>query len=735
MNLPSINFQQNFTGNINRISDIAKVGLKDIKEKTGMNSDQLIGMGGNLIAEPVLKKVGAKALAGAFDHIQEPLMAIDLADPYNYNMVPTREGIDAQAKTMFQLVENMRKGYIDDIYKKTYGTNGPTGAYSQIDKRIGQMIPHYYTIKHFTMGDLGLDQCEYINMSNFIDDQGQPIQLTPSGGSNPLIPYQFMLNTANCPTGYQSYYQDYYIKNHPDTQILDCQLNDGYLDLVTYTATSGASGPYISDLSRATTSCSLNDSDGKYYQYRYRVVLQNPQNGGKECPTGTVDNMYTETIPCPSQDCSYKTDWYHNNYDSNGNISGTSPDWSDCFQSGLCSGYHSTGSLSDDDQYYYNLFNCNQKKSDGTYDTSQWYQIRTRDVLTGAKNGGNCDSLQIRSNYDPSNTVCQSQDCALIGDWYHNNYNSNGNISGTGPDWSNCFQSGLCSTYHSTGSLSNDDQYYYKLFNCDQKKSDGTYDTSQWYQMRQKVVSVPAKQGGKCDSVQIRSNYDTSSTCKPVNCSYSDWSSTGSCGLFNTTDASTFHKPPGWYTYQTRQIQSQSAYGGIQCSSDDLDYVRLSECNKNDCVLSDWKTTDCYIDSTDGKYKRMKYKSVVQQATNGGSCTGPIIQYESCPTKNCAVSPDWSNWSNCSLSPDGKTFVRYRSKSVLQQPSAGQQCSPLLQQETCQPQNCQVGNWSDWSSCYTNNVGQRIQTRVGEILTPSLYGGTSCPDLNQYRSC
>jgi len=54
--------------------------------------------------------------------------------------------------------------------------------------------------------------------------------------------------------------------------------------------------------------------------------------------------------------------------------------------------------------------------------------------------------------------------------------------------------------------------------------------------------------------------------------------------------------------------------------------------------------------------------------------------------------------------------------------------------EFCGVYDCQVSEWSEWSSC-SARCGQGKSGRTRTVLRPESNGGVSCPDLEQQRSC
>ncbi len=819
-----------------------------IENTAGMTKYDLIGMAGNMMLEDnsfMMKKF--PKLNKLYSGPQDALGFIDMADPYNYNQVPSRGDMSAQAKQLFAAVEGGRRTALDDIFKQTYGdtppegclgtypdkcpnlvqqwcdldkakltdikantnnyvwciakndiikksecTAGPTSPitpeqvqkwgtdadarckllqdnkdnlvwcndkqavtlasrcsgetrpincpvpkdtkiqsckqYKALETQFAQDIPRYYTIKNFRAADFDADGCTFIDPANFKEE------ITGPDGTNPLIPYQFMLNKGDCPSEYMTYYQDYYVKNHPDTQVLDCNFYDGYMNMKVYNDSGYQTVEFTNDLALATTECSYDDKDGKYYKNKYRIVKQFPQNGGKECPEGTADDgTLAERELCPSEDCTFKpsttnTDdqgWYFKT------SSGTKkPGWSNCFQADYCNTFHDTTPLTATEKITY-LTKCTNPTdcSQSTDPNCTEYPEECSPLQYRLKN--NALSATDQTYYT---TNCQTG--PVISESYNSLTRERTVVRG--PIGDQCKLMDFQAKNHDKITLNEEDNFYYTLFSCNQTKADGSYDDEQWYQYRQRDVDKPAKYGGQCDNYQVRNQYNSDSECKPKDCVYKPWSEPGECGLYDKETMDRYNLPEGWYSLQTRDVLTQGDYGGTECSDQDIEYVKFTTCPAKNCVLEEnWNTTECYIDSSDGMYKRMKYKSVLQDAENGGTCEGPQLVIEPCDQQpqECKVSPTWSSWSNCDLAEDGYTYVRYRKKDLLQIPSAGQQCSDLIEREVCSPQNCQVGAWKDWGSCVSDGSGSYKQTRTRSITQQPAYGGNSCPLTSETRPC
>jgi hypothetical protein len=125
----------------------------------------------------------------------------------------------------------------------------------------------------------------------------------------------------------------------------------------------------------------------------------------------------------------------------------------------------------------------------------------------------------------------------------------------------------------------------------------------------------------------------------------------------------------------------------------------------------------------------------------GKPCPSPSLLTQACNTQPCKVDcvpGPWSDWDiECPLC--GLNVTRHRTRSVVT-PSQGGGAECVLDDyqkcdiEPCQ--NCQLSDWSAWSSC-SLPCGTGVQTREKDIISQPGPGGVPCESLvtSQTQNC
>ena len=842
--------------------DVMKSVWDGVLEKTGMTPYQAYGM----IANMGLGVVAEGRVPG-FSLFNEIGMLADMYDVDDSQKIPTRDYLNTLASQYFVGYEG-NHDYMSDTYytSHTPGTTQVTPAIRQSDdyKKKTSMydqVSRYYTIKHFQPSDLNVDTCTYMNVANL----SQPI--TDDSGANPFLPYEYSLDTGNCPsTAYQNYYQDYYVKNHPDNQVYDCQVSPAYLDIsklfdqnqmvettqtpstasinlhlplfttgcvfelvnsknqldlagtyalvtrpITYDLTIGTPsrarlanslyGKYVIDPRNASSSTTNFSSPiqyleltntgpviytgayapyGPYYVIQFGtsttfgLVTMEPfpriflatQSGKDYIPTGDI-LQYSPNCMNTSGLLDLGGIWKVKGSRQLVSIgTRSSSNVSTIAYQDVASQYRLDGS-----SLVYDMTTPLTVSLNGLVgsvsitpipnimwaDGSMWewkglgsyYKYAYRNVQLPRNGGAACDPMYtLDGGLAMERVPCHVSDtwiptdCSPSTAWYNPSIDSQG-VKKKLPGWSVCYQdTGACAPFASRMPSTNDEWGIWEAYKCWQKDASGKMDMTQWYQTRQ--FDGSASQTTNCNNFQIRSNYDPNSECSiRKDCTYGTWSDPTGCFVFNDSDLAYYNgvtmtsgKP---YMAQWRDVVNDGQNGGIMCDTSSWkDRMKVTECPVTPCVLSDWKVSDCFMDS-DGVAKQYKYKDVVTDAVNGGSCVLPDPTLVPCAVTNCSFS-DWSNWSQCLPDESGK-YVQYRARKVTNTPANTICTDTIWDKQTCAGKDCQLGTFSDWGACLpyggtdAQYKGKKVHMSIANILQEPQYGGKGCGPTVRYKLC
>ncbi|EQC36858.1 hypothetical protein SDRG_05688 [Saprolegnia diclina VS20] len=119
----------------------------------------------------------------------------------------------------------------------------------------------------------------------------------------------------------------------------------------------------------------------------------------------------------------------------------------------------------------------------------------------------------------------------------------------------------------------------------------------------------------------------------------------------------------------------------------------------------------------------------IAPAINGGTCQ--LTDTDSTCTQNCAVS-DWSVPGECILS--GAYAGKQRSTRTVtkKQCNGGASCPDNLEGFTDCDVDCDLSDWSEWSSC---DLKTQQQTRTRSVFQQAYNGGAACDTLVDYQGC
>lgn len=358
---------------------------------------------------------GKKAVGQIADLLGDASDYFDLIDPYGYNSEITRSDFDTPAAMLFDNYQLQRARWLEELARSQGDTpaepntglqktliNPPdvknlpktSATVQKLDTDYSQYV-RYYTIPRLGREDLGLADCMYYNLQD------------------PTSPANFMLSTNSCPAEYQAFYQEYYKKNHPSTQIQDCVASD-YIDASQYmedlrnnkVQDKAYKIPLTKDESRQWFDCT-QDSDGKFYKSRYRLEYQKAQNGGNAC-----DPPLVEKKECSPVDCTLSPwiDLQQSTLENTVYAKNSEDAWSNCRTSSLCSDLKSKidlGSALESDKRLYSAYDCPKVAS------GEVHQSRYRNVTEYPKWGGKECAPLAEYRFDRCGSENAPVDCKL----------------------------------------------------------------------------------------------------------------------------------------------------------------------------------------------------------------------------------------------------------------------------------------------------------------------------------
>lgn len=707
-------------------------------------------------------------------------MATDLVDPRGYSSQIERTTFTDLSTQLLSAIQDLRRVGIEDIAKDKYGVNIKEGQgikpefrqkiEKELDESMGSTFGRFYRIDERTPFDIHfqkpngatgtLNQCVYIDYN----DLGKSLN--------------FMLNTSTCPDEYIQAYKDYYVSRHPSTQISDCKVSDGFLDLKSLNDDlrcrtlknklgylSQPDGKFVrpksetesqetkdldqewsdlncssvdyskeysdlqfsTDPNRTYGDCELDSTDGKLYRKRSKVVFQAPKNGGREC--GQIE----EKELCPDIDCKMG-DWYHYNAEGS-KTSG----WSDCTQSSECIDLNQkkkTSVLSSDDQLTWDQLNCNTKSN------GELYQNRFRDIITPSQNNGQACGLTYEEQ------SCKATECVMSPNWTDL---SEGCVKGSMmcPIWE-FDEKNNADIYCTTPNCLSQIGYTQEEANREKqrRKEYCSSASNKYYIYQTRETITPGTVGTK--PCETRREVE----CSAIDCKVSPWTDWSEC--YQLTNETTGEV----YSAKTRKrTVTEPAKEGGSCNAE---LWQEEKCATNDCKLTPWSEwSECYPE--DKKYLQARYRTIEEDPLNGGkSCPVELSSYyetRECKVEgfrhrrqetianpggqtpgvlqnvNCETS-SWSEWSPCIPGKEpNDSYFKIRTKSISVYPkNEGTGCGPLEEFQTCIVQNCEVSPWTE-TSCYLNTNGTYEKMLHRKIVTSPSNGGLSCPELTKTEPC
>jgi hypothetical protein len=242
-------------------------------------------------------------------------------------------------------------------------------------------------------------------------------------------------------------------------------------------------------------------------------------------------------------------------------------------------------------------------------------------------------------------------------------------------------------------------------------------------------------------------------SCEKQDCKWSDWDKWSACTL--TCGGGTH--------LRNRRVTDQPRNGGKECA--ELTTQEIGACNEDKCgpecvdgTWSEWsKWSDCSVTCQSGYQTRTRQ---VESTPNhcGKPAAGLTVDVKKCTSDTeCVKSVDcklsnWTSWTDCNRDCFG---VQEKSRQILQyaQGFYGKPCNDAVLKiiQPCNPGknqttpsacrigpkslDCELGKWSDWSTC-SQDCGPGQTHRVRGITQFPESDGKACNDaLKETDAC
>eukprot|EP01064_Diplonema_japonicum_P018231 TRINITY_DN26912_c0_g1_i1.p1 TRINITY_DN26912_c0_g1~~TRINITY_DN26912_c0_g1_i1.p1 ORF type:complete len:2182 (+),score=65.67 TRINITY_DN26912_c0_g1_i1:36-6581(+) len=260
---------------------------------------------------------------------------------------------------------------------------------------------------------------------------------------------------------------------------------------------------------------------------------------------------------------------------------------------------------------------------------------------------------------------------------------------------------------------------------------------------RTREVLFPAISNGNevpCVLPTLEEELCNTVACRPGDCEVADWQPWGPCLDQNGQEIlCASGTVTGGTTTRHRKVTVVPSITGLPCPVLNETKPCNTQACVRDCIPGTWTDwSQCSVTCGGGVITRKRLGDI--QPTNGGAaCPVPVEEMRPCGTTAC--NPDdcqvssWTDWSACNELCAGGT--QFRTRDITKQPINGVSCPPTKEYRICNAhvckQDCQIGGWSEWSMCSTACNGGK-QESVGFVLQVAI-AGDQCPETVRERDC
>jgi len=150
-----------------------------------------------------------------------------------------------------------------------------------------------------------------------------------------------------------------------------------------------------------------------------------------------------------------------------------------------------------------------------------------------------------------------------------------------------------------------------------------------------------------------------------------------------------------------------------------------------DCEVSDWTASECSLTCGGGVQKLSR--TITTQVEGGAECPR-LAAVQSCNEDACPVDcqmSDWSAWSSCSAQCGGGVRSKQRN-IILPAQHGGDPCSASSMTESCHNEacdvDCELGEWTGWNAC-SKQCGGGSTARIKNVISPAK-GAGKCPSVH-----